>query len=188
MRAWVECVGWGAVAGAGYGLLILSGISVSTLAGAATDPNEWAGIAVFGVYAAYLAVVWGGLMGAAYGAVSGVPIAVVMTTLSRLIPFDRPVLLRVLGAVTASTTVVLTGVGLVLVLEPELPAAGFGTNERDAAATAFWFAVFSLVPGAIGAAIFAWRTPSIAGRRRTAERPLFASAEDRRAAVARLTE
>ncbi len=188
VRAWVESVGWGGIAGAGYGLLLLGGLMLLSLPGASPDANDWTSITAFGVYGAYLALVWGGLLGGAYGVVSGVPIAVAMSALSALVAPERAAPLRVLGAISAFTAVVATGVGLSLGVDRNLTGMGYRTTGLGAPSTAFWIAVFAVAPGAIASAIFAWRTPSIARRGRTAERPVFASAVDRRAAVARLTD
>ncbi len=188
VRAWVEAIGWGGVAGAGYGLLLLGGLMVLSLPGATPDANDWTSITAFGVYGAYLALVWGGLLGGAYGVVAGVPIAVAMSALSALLAPERVVLQRVLGALSALMAVVATGVGLGLGVDRNLTGMGYRTTGPGAPSTALWIAVFAVVPGVIAATIFAWRTPSIARRGRTAERPLFAPAENREAAVARLAE
>lgn len=161
VRAWVETIGWGVIAGGGYGLALVALIFAMTVRGG--DVDQLAKAAGIAASVGVIALVWGGLLGLGYGIVAGFPMAVAMTALSATRSPGRSMSVRLLGAITAFTAVAVTGGGVLLGLDEAWgPAYGVAMLDQETSSTAFWFTVLAIAPGVIAGAIFAWRTPSIA--------------------------
>jgi hypothetical protein len=183
VRTWVEAVGWGAIAGAGYGVAVVAVIGAfGVLEGGSGRSAEAAGFLVVG---ATVALTWGGLLGAGYGTIAGFPMAVAMTALSVLVRPERSLSLRLLGAAVAFLGVSTVGAGVSFGLG-QWWWPNDGAGSRDASSLFFWLATLAFAPGVIAAAIFAWRTPAVVHPRTPATPPHLAAPERRVAAVAQL--
>jgi hypothetical protein len=186
VRAWVEAVGWGAIAGAGYGVAVVAVIGAfGVLEGGSGRSADAAGILVVSTT---VALTWGGLLGAVYGTIAGFPMAVAMTALSTLVRPERSLSLRLLGAAGAFLAVSAVGGGLLVGLARGWLLTSELSNTYQSEGWSFWLAALAFAPGVIAAAIFAWRTPSVVHPRTPATPPHLAAPERRVAAVAQLPQ
>ncbi|MEO8108048.1 MAG: hypothetical protein ABI720_12095 [Actinomycetes bacterium] len=184
LRSIVEGMGWGAIASAAYGaLLVVVVISVATLTDGIDDPDS---VILIFLTATMVVAVYGLFIGLGQGFLVGF---VVGATLASVAAIDSgtsrpsPSVARIIGATEAFVIVAATGAAFVFAFNGGLSGLQDEVERVSAWALVRWFGSISIVPGLIAGAIFAWRTPIIVRISRL-PRPPLARPDQRRATAA----